>query len=271
MRELGPNAFRGWVNLREVLLPRYSVLEYIGPCVFAGTALTSFVSPPCLRKIAAGAFSGCMCLRTVRLNEGVQVLEDGWLGVFQNSGIEEVYIPSTLKYVGSNTFLNCFNLRRVYVMRGCRVDVRRYIGMARLIYVGAPNNWHENPLSGVDTISGMRVPQSTDSHGPPTLMIPAGTTVICAEQFQNKDAKKVCIPNSVMEIREGAFKGWKDLREVVFETGSQLRVIGDCAFSESGITFMEMPASLRDIGMNAFLGCADLRSVRLNDGLETLG
>ena len=63
--------------------------------------------PASLRTIAQGAFYKCESLKTVKFNEGLEVLgtdeypDDGgrWFGVFEESSIESVELPSTLKRI----------------------------------------------------------------------------------------------------------------------------------------------------------------------------
>lgn len=50
-----------------------------------------------------------------------------------------------------------------------------------------------------------------------------------------------------------------------------LEKIGDFCFSASGIEELVLPASVREVGANAFADCKWLKSVRLNEGLERLG
>ena len=74
------------------------------------------MAPPELKEIGYGALANCRSLRRVELNEGLTRVgkkgqefdfDDGWQhypGVFQNSGIEVITLPSTLIEIGENTF-----------------------------------------------------------------------------------------------------------------------------------------------------------------------
>ena len=49
-------------------------------------------------------FYGCHELKRVVLNDGLEVLEDDAnFGVFENSGIGRIALPSTLKHIGTLT------------------------------------------------------------------------------------------------------------------------------------------------------------------------
>ena len=55
------------------------------------------------------------------------------------------------------------------------------------------------------------------------------------------------------------------------EFSEGLEKIDAAAFSNSGIERVDLPSSVRTICGGAFAWCANLRSVQLNEGLETLG
>ena len=82
--------------------------------VFEGSALESVEFPASLRTISQGAFAECKNLKTVKFNEGLEVLGTGndslCYGVFQHSAIESVQLPSTLRRIEQDTFDNCKNL-----------------------------------------------------------------------------------------------------------------------------------------------------------------
>ncbi|MBP1588773.1 MAG: leucine-rich repeat protein [Kiritimatiellae bacterium] len=67
----------------------------------------------------------------------------------------------------------------------------------------------------------------------------------------------------------GFLIGLGTLRELVLEEGVER--IGMAAFSETGITNLTCPSSLRTIDSSAFGRCADLAEISFNDGLQTIG
>lgn len=93
---IAEDAFRGWKGLSEIALTGRSRLERIGARAFAFTALEKFIAPRSLTTIRSGAFARCKNLKEVRLNEGLESIGGGGEGAFFGSGVEVVYIPSTL-------------------------------------------------------------------------------------------------------------------------------------------------------------------------------
>ena len=66
-------------------------------------------------------------MKRVVLNEELEVISnDGsYAGIFQDSGIEEITFPSTLREIDRMTFFHCKSLGKIYVRRGCRADLSR--------------------------------------------------------------------------------------------------------------------------------------------------
>ena len=60
----------------------------------------------------------------------------------------------------------------------------------------------------------------------------------------------------------------RELREVVIPDG--VRRIGTCWFYDSLVESVTIPASVREIGSSAFLGCRNLKNVSISEGLEKI-
>ena len=90
-------------------------LERIGSYAFFASGLESVELPASLRVISQGAFAKCEHLRAVKFGDGLETLgtddypEDGgtWYGVFQESSVERVELPRTLKRIEYNAFKAC--------------------------------------------------------------------------------------------------------------------------------------------------------------------
>ena len=89
-------------------------LEKIDREAFVKSGLENIEFPASLRTVAQTAFYKCKSLKTVKLNEGLEVLgteehPDGdsnrmWYGVFEESAVESVELPSTLKKIEYRAF-----------------------------------------------------------------------------------------------------------------------------------------------------------------------
>ena len=72
------------------------------------------MAPPSLRTVQQESFAECGRLRRVVLNEDLKKLdsEDGE-GVFHDSALEEVVLPSTLLQIEDDAFCKCRSLKHV--------------------------------------------------------------------------------------------------------------------------------------------------------------
>ena len=116
-------AFYGCEGLSAVELP--ARLEEIGVDAFRASGLESIATPLSTRIIHQGAFCRCQNLKKAVLNRGLEVLGtdeylDGemYLGVFEDSALEHVEFPSTLKRIEYSAFKKCKGLAAVQLPDG---------------------------------------------------------------------------------------------------------------------------------------------------------
>ncbi len=125
------------------------------------------------------------------------------------------------------------------------------------------------------------------------LVIPCGTEKITKSAFDSCNRiKRVFVPSSVVEIEEAAFVNCTQLTEVLFETGSNLNVIGNKAFlgclrltgilNDGKLEQMYkykiqnrdntciLPKKLTTIGYGAFSNC-DFNEILFPDSLTKIG
>lgn len=100
------------------------------------------------------------------------------------------------------------------------------------------------------------------------LHLPKGFEAVGGYWFVCSDIQKVIIPNTVRELGETAFGYCRQLREVVFEPGSQLETIGVGCFDSCGLEEVTVPRSVRNIGSSAFINCQSLRSFTFEEGSQ---
>ena len=96
-------------------------LEKIGRFAFYASGLEQLEFPASLRTVSQAAFAKCKSLRTVKFGEGLEVLGTDerpgegklWHGVFAESALENVELPSTLKRIEYGAFKDCKNLKTI--------------------------------------------------------------------------------------------------------------------------------------------------------------
>lgn len=79
---------------------------------------------------------------------------------------------------------------------------------------------------------------------------------------------KITIPEGITSIEFYAFNGCTNLKEV--NLPNSLQEICEGAFSDSGITSINIPGSVNTIWDNAFASCNNLTSVTLNKGITSI-
>lgn len=145
LKRIEYSAFEGCAHLKEVQFP--AGLETIGRWCFYESGLEKAVLPSSVKNVCVRAFSNCKNLRTVRLNEGLEVLgakevlfeQEVEGGVFLESALESVTIPSTLKVIETNTFAKCWDLRKVTVSEGVEKICRKAFRESGLEEVELPS------------------------------------------------------------------------------------------------------------------------------------
>ena len=94
-------------------------------------------------------------------------------------------------------------------------------------------------------------------------------TVIGKYAFQDSDVNSVRLPDSIKEIREGAFMDCYDLRMINLPDG--ITFIGASAFENcSDLKMLTMPASLERIEKRTFCYCYDLRDVEIGENVKKI-
>lgn len=110
----------------------------------------------------------------------------------------------------------------------------------------------------------LNIPQSFTVEGKTMPVISIGKNAFCSiKQIEN-----VCLPDGLLYIEDGAFKGCR-LSEINFP--KTLETIGIGAFQNNLFEEIEFPTSLYLIDDNCFSGCRSLSKVNLNEGLARIG
>ena len=97
-------------------------------------------------------------------------------------------------------------------------------------------------------------------------------TKIEENSFKNcENLQFILFPDTIRDIGDNAFAGCSSLKNMVFDGIPSLETIGDSAFENSGIIFLNLPRSLKSIGKNSFKDCLALRFVFIENPRLSLG
>ena len=168
------------------------------------------------------------------LANGSYMTGTGWAGVFTNSEITSIDLPSTLQSIGSYAFYDCSGLIGELNLGEC----------TSLTSIGFSAFWY---CSGLTDIS---LPSSLKAIGSSAFCNCSGLT-------------SISLPSSLKAIGSDAFAGCSKLTgELNLGECTSLTSIGGDAFERCrGLTSISLPSSLTDIGSNAFDSCSSLTEV----------
>ena len=231
LRVIGDYAF-AYARLAEVGL---SNVQMIGGNAFAYSALESLVIPDTVTGIGGSAFAMNFYLREITFGNGLNnIPQAAFYGCFE---LASVHIPANIRSIGAKAFAQCNSLTELTFEAG------------------------------------------------------SGLTQIGANAFAASALKEIGLPASLVMIGSGAFADNYALSSVAFGTDSTLQVIGEeafrnayslvqislpenlmsigsYAFINSGLTSIELPASLAGLGVGAFASCGELEQIAVADGNE---
>lgn len=187
-----------------------------------------------LTKIDDYLFSGCEGIASIAIPSNVtQIGQSAFYGI---PCITELTIPSTLTSIGSSAFANCKNLRTLTIS-----DSDNSLSMNQVFYG--------------DTITSVYVGRTIEN--PSTYESSFGNYV-----------EDVTLGNKVTSLCDKMFYNSGKLKSIVIP--QSVSSIGKEAFYNSGIESLTIPNSVTSIGNNIMGYNSKLKSLRIEDGDESL-
>ena len=190
--------------------------------------------PSTWTQVDAGAFSGCLSLRSVNISAGV-------------TGI------------GAWAFHRCYSLKSVIIgdnVTSIGEDAFSFDGALENVIIGN-NVSHINRAAFLlcSSLESVIIPDSVESIGD--------------WAFHKSGLKNMVIGENVTSIGEDAFSGCVNLKSVTIS--DSVRDIDKSAFASSGLESVTIPDGLTRIENSAFFGCERLRSVTIGKNVASIG
>ena len=164
--------------------------------------------PNTLKVIGSNAFYGCQRLQSITLNEGLEVIDTQ---AFMYSGIDYVYIPSSVSRIGLGAYA------------GCNVETFE-ISEDNLVFDSSSD------INGiVNKQTGELICANASTKIPSTV-----TSIQTYAYYDVMELEKIEIPSTVKRIESNAFYYCESLKEVYLD--KSLEYIGINAFEKSAVT-----------------------------------
>lgn len=244
LKTIGSYAFYNCVNYGDDSYAAVSIpdtVETIGTYAFNGAF--DYVKA----KTSGGAVYVDKWLVAYAPKEAAEALQikEGTVGVanyalYNNSNVNQIYFPNSLKKIGMAAFYGCSALTTV------RDQLSQITEISDYAFYKCSN------LSNVEISNKVKR--------------------IGRSAFYKSGVMSVEISKNVEEIGPYAYYGCEDLLLLSFADNSALKTIGEYAFgNDASLKRVELPDGLSQIGKRAFYKCSALGNVTFGNGMETLG
>lgn len=215
LRRIGRGAFRGCRNLRSILLPEgLRSIEYHG---FFMSGLQEVSIPEGVESIGQAAFANCTDLRTVSLPRGLKVLgslesNSYWPGVFQETAISRIEIPSSVRLLPRHCFYGCGSLREVCLPDQLTTICSGCFGRSEIASLTVPRGLEEIGKTPSETASTWwkSLCKLADTFGKSVLGRFAGPP--CTHSAQQTRSRKMRSTRTFVRKRAGEKRWEKDSR-----------------------------------------------------------
>lgn len=242
--------YNGFNTIREIVVPE-GVKVISQAAFYSCVALEKIQLPQSLERIGEGVFAFCKNLKSVNLPDGVKVIPEHAFEYCENM---ESFSAKGVKEIKRNAFTNCHELKSLSFPQNVNIEADAFLACTYM---------QKNKV--FDSGAGMAMFQ----------MKPIDDTTCAISGFEGEG--DVAVPAEmqkdgksykVVKINNYAFAKKKKLQKVVLP--DTLECIGDYAFSESSLTEIEIPSSVKLIKKLAFDDCKQLTKVTLSNGLEDI-
>ena len=244
VKSIGNCAFRNCINLRKINMPKN--LQSVD------TYGWNWFYP----------FSGCIALKEINFEEGITSIPGS---IFAETGLERVYVPDTVTYIGERAFAYCEKLSYLHLSNSLKgIGNYAFCNTIALTEINVPKT-----LTDIDTYGwNWRYPFS--GSGIVKINWADGITQVPYALFGGCiKLEQVNVPDTITEVKERSFAGCEKLVEV--NIPDTVTSIGASAFSGcKSIQNMKLPGKLTFIGNYAFRNCTSLIKVTIPKTLTTV-
>jgi len=199
------------------------ITEYIGDNTAEEVVVPATLENLPVYVVDHDVFNKCD-VKSIVFEDGIYTIRSDFSG-----SLVSVRLPSTLDFVGSGTFKNCYALETVIIPEG---------------------------------IDSIQFQAFMHCHALKEITIPSTVTRLSSETFAFCAAlETVALPRGLKWVDDQVFIGCESLKTLILP--DTLEEIGYAAFQGTGLTSIEIPASVKKIGSGAFTACESLQEVKV--------
>ncbi len=233
---IGTGAFEECGMLNAIAIPEK--ITAISESAFAGAGLTTLEIPNHVTDIGIAAFAGCKKLESITFNEGLQ---DIGMGAFSGCILlTKAELPLSIEFIDSNVFARCTSLTEIQISE----DNPNYTCVDGVLYTESQRTLKQYPLA--------------------------------------KPGDEFEIISSITAIEPGALQGALNLAQITVDPANWSYTAADgvlysgyfeeiiCCPPKNPVEEFIAPEDVSMIGIYAFYGCENLKSVQFGEYLENV-
>jgi len=258
-------------SLKSVADLPASVTQILGYAFYGCNSLASITLPASVTQIGRHAFISCSPLASITLPESVtQIDEYAFSGC---TSLASITIPKSVTQIGEKAFEGCTSLLSITIPSATLVDPSAFgehtqVTFMALELIGASEDaWIlEDPewVAGVEGgRDGLCWVLTADKEGR-----------VCGLNLSWGKWKGEALPASVARLtalRELTMKACKSLKSVAVLPASVTQIGKDAFQGCKSLASITIPASVTQIGKGAFDGCKSLASITLPESVTQIG
>lgn len=226
--------------------------------------------PASLKRIENSAFISCENLSAIEIPEGVESI--GKSAFYACDGLKSIKIPEGVERIEKETFYGCSNLGNVELPENIERIGDEAFEWCSMSEMKLPKNLKSMGgcvFASCKNLKNIQIsPENPVFESENGILYDKRKTTLIAYPA-GKQEKTVELPESLINIKAGAFEGEENLTEIKLQKG--LKYIGEEVFSWCpNLRSVEMPDSVRYIGGSAFYHCENLDRIKLPESLESI-
>ncbi len=195
-----------------------------------------------VRQVNSYGFKDCKDITKITLPEGIERLGKE---SFMDSGLEEIFLPSTLKFIANHTFNGCTELKNIDIPASVTHigdSVFSFSGIEKLVIPDSVIYRDIRNMGGKTPFDAQWLAGSCPSLK--EVILPSNMTSIGDDAFGwCESLEKITIPATVTKIGSGAFNNCSSLKEIYIP--DSVTTIDKDAFNSMELAVISLPANVR--------------------------